>query len=711
MSLTEYASRYDKPHLMRRTAGWDIGERPLVPIPHIKLPTYTFVHAHQRDNHFDSRRDNFSSRPIAAGGESFRERQAAHQREGQGWRSKLHKAIDYRTVDELGLKPEELALDRKPKRAPEKLVVVEDQLRRQEGPEDVIVHIDLVPGNTEHGHVREREFRYYRIYVPRRTSLALHLVTISGDPDMYVCNRFPNPHQTQHSWKSAGIGDDLMDIQPDDPLFYPGYFYIGVYGAKESTFDLTANTVRERVHVHDSIRNTEGNGYKDLRERIIHADTRRRFCINGVGFKEQIDSPRSLRASTIPPAPTSARGRPPAAEESSPLRPATSRPSSACPARPFSAVTQICTSREAMYLGTADSGRGHLFGCAEYEAPRPPTAPLQPVSVWGIAARSQSSPAALEEIDPAEPEPSCRPVEKPARSMAHDSSRSFKPSSSKSLSKASRGGGTSGPATATPQANVVVTAQERYSLVTQTVRKATPLAEPPPGSPGKVREFDGKSPRSRQVAYRYADPLLKAEVLGAHQEAGASMRSTSPRRPDGGSKSDIHAGNKWAAHGAEPSPRAGGGAGSPRKNQVGLARRASCEKNGSMSVDAMWEANDEEKDVFEVIRSMLAEVYHVTEQTLDDRNEIGFRDRVVISKGEFQCLQKANSCVVAPSPPSHVGVIHGSPLRLLTSRYSPNGCVQHSMRKTSRACYRIVVAPKQLSTSITALPAVKTSIE
>ncbi|KAL3906728.1 MAG: hypothetical protein SGPRY_010443 [Prymnesium sp.] len=41
---------------------------------------------------------------------------------------------------------------------------------------------------------------------------------------------------------------------------------------------------------------------------------------------------------------------------------------------------------------------------------------------------------------------------------------------------------------------------------------------------------------------------------------------------------------------------------------------------------------DDERDVFEVVRAMLAEVYHVTEQTLDDKNEIGFHDRVLTER-------------------------------------------------------------------------------
>ena len=119
--------------------------------------------------------------------------------------------------------------------------------------------------------------RYYKVFVHHRNvALELNLVTITGDPDIFVCNRnafptqtqvlrmqrmhrsvcclrapchmapwapahciqppasirrrrrqlSPTPNPTQHTWKSAGVGDDTVLIRPNDPLFYPGPFYI-----------------------------------------------------------------------------------------------------------------------------------------------------------------------------------------------------------------------------------------------------------------------------------------------------------------------------------------------------------------------------------------------------------------------------------------------------------------------------------------------------
>ena len=57
----------------------------------------------------------------------------------------------------------------------------------------------------------------------------------------------PAPWQGSHTWKSADTGDDSIAIRPDDPLFYPGPFYVGVYGICDSQFEICASFVRQRV--------------------------------------------------------------------------------------------------------------------------------------------------------------------------------------------------------------------------------------------------------------------------------------------------------------------------------------------------------------------------------------------------------------------------------------------------------------------------------
>ena len=159
--------------------AWDIGERPTIPMPYIQLPAYEartacrarmcmhalihscaahhcscscaqFVHARQRD-----REGGYSSKAsVTASREPTRQRHEQQRREGQGWRSKLHKALDYRTVDELGLTPDQLNLDRKPTTEPDRLVVVEGKRLREKAESEAGTR-ELQPGAKVFGEVKE----------------------------------------------------------------------------------------------------------------------------------------------------------------------------------------------------------------------------------------------------------------------------------------------------------------------------------------------------------------------------------------------------------------------------------------------------------------------------------------------------------------------------------------------------------------------------
>ena len=113
------------------SAGWDIGSRPNIPMPYIKLPNYKFVHAHAR--HEDG---TYSSRPNHLRNMA-RERREEHRRPSQGWPSKFHpRVLDYRTVDELGLpidELEDLERRRKPKETPPKLVFIDGSKLHKDG--------------------------------------------------------------------------------------------------------------------------------------------------------------------------------------------------------------------------------------------------------------------------------------------------------------------------------------------------------------------------------------------------------------------------------------------------------------------------------------------------------------------------------------------------------------------------------------------------
>ena len=144
------------------------------------------------------------------------------------------------------------------------------------------------------GGVKQFCMAYFKVLVPHKNmTLRVSVNALTGDPDIFVCNRNTHPTQSQHTWKSASAGDDVVTITPDDPLFYPGAFFVGVYGIYDSTFEICATLTRQRVQVRHATA-LEGTGYAEVVERLRAADLRRRCCKHGGGFVDLLESPRTL---------------------------------------------------------------------------------------------------------------------------------------------------------------------------------------------------------------------------------------------------------------------------------------------------------------------------------------------------------------------------------------------------------------------------------
>lgn len=165
----------------------------------------------------------------------------------------------------------------------------------------------LHAGKEIAGHVKQYCFKYFKISVPHK-NIALKLVVhnVSGDPDIFVCNRHANPNQQHYTWKSAGMGSDEVYIPPDDPWAFPGAYYIGVYGAYETDFTILATFIRIRMLVKHPSGLEADDGGSLMRDEIKAADTRRQLCKYGAGFLEQLETPRGLSASS--PRPGTPRG-------------------------------------------------------------------------------------------------------------------------------------------------------------------------------------------------------------------------------------------------------------------------------------------------------------------------------------------------------------------------------------------------------------------
>ena len=291
--------------------GWDVGERPTVPMPYFRLPEHKFVEAHLRrapPGALELRRPpecrdlEFSSKTPHAAQVEMHARRDYQRRPGEGWLSKLHpKTLDYRTVDELGMHPDDLALDRKPAEEFPTLRIVETVFHGDEQAQGRAKPArPLESGKKAYGSVEQFSYQYFKVTAPfKNMTVTVHVTAVSGDPDIFVCNRNANPTSSHHTWRSAGTGDDEVVIKPDDPMFYPGAFYIGIYGIVDSHFEITASYVRHRAQVQHQAQ-MMGSGYADVRGELRLADTRRVFCRHGTGFMEQLQS-RVAHHSSNPP--------------------------------------------------------------------------------------------------------------------------------------------------------------------------------------------------------------------------------------------------------------------------------------------------------------------------------------------------------------------------------------------------------------------------
>ena len=199
----------------RRPHTWDVGERPAVPMPYITLPPYqpstapaarTAALAARASARTPNVRAVAAAPAAAAAAEAYlkcdtRERHDRQRRPGNGWASKLHSGtLDYRTVDELGLKPEALDLHSKPATQPPRLTIVDVAANlREEAEGGTKPAFQLEDGRAVRGGVKQFCMAYFKVLVPHKNmTLRVSVNALTGDPDIFVCNRNTHPTQSQH---------------------------------------------------------------------------------------------------------------------------------------------------------------------------------------------------------------------------------------------------------------------------------------------------------------------------------------------------------------------------------------------------------------------------------------------------------------------------------------------------------------------------------
>lgn len=109
----------------------------------------------------------------------------------------------------------------------------------------------LSPGVTVTDHVFMRETDFFSIEVEAASAgyqtLQIILTTLSGDADIYVSTKTKHPSPRNYTWSAVDYGDDVLEISPAEPSRY----FIGIYGASESTYTLTVAVDTTLVSLED----------------------------------------------------------------------------------------------------------------------------------------------------------------------------------------------------------------------------------------------------------------------------------------------------------------------------------------------------------------------------------------------------------------------------------------------------------------------------
>ena len=148
--------------------------------------------------------------------------------EGHGWRAPLNK--EYQALGEPILDLEKRPVcAAAPAPAPAPAVPSEW--------EGGTLHSYVAPGESCRGSVPKFGFSYF---ATRHTDPKAHLVisvqSTEGDPDLFICREATHPNQQRHTWASDAMGDDTIEIRPDDPNLPPhsegamGQYNIAIYG-------------------------------------------------------------------------------------------------------------------------------------------------------------------------------------------------------------------------------------------------------------------------------------------------------------------------------------------------------------------------------------------------------------------------------------------------------------------------------------------------
>lgn len=237
------AQAADEPIIAQRRqgkeiVGWDIGERPTVPMAHFRYPII------QPDTLM--RRSGLHCVTEREQQQKQRERERRLRAVAEtGWASP--RSGVYHALGEL----QDLPVDGSQlRRAPPPWMQVAKPVAVQ--PARAFVDTSNVPSEEARAILLERpakgfvakfKSRYFSVTLEYALPLRLTLRCISGDPDMYVSNETTHPTVDDHVWGSSESGTDEIVISTEDACFTLGTYYVGVTAMTDSEFELRAEQV------------------------------------------------------------------------------------------------------------------------------------------------------------------------------------------------------------------------------------------------------------------------------------------------------------------------------------------------------------------------------------------------------------------------------------------------------------------------------------
>jgi hypothetical protein len=273
---------------MRRgeRSGWDVGERPGHAMAFFEFPSRTPSRIRQRE------KLDFSSAPVR---QAHMKHEVRQQRLDRGARRGWHSTptLPYAPLGEMrsDVQPLDFLLGRHGG-----ITVVEpeaDRLATLEGAyKPTMINVQWRGGTAKgpalQGVVSKHGYSYFCIDKPEGKLLRVEVQTLKGDPDLYVCNKNRAPTHAEHTWRANQSGDDIVEIDPDDPDALAGRYFIGVFGVQDTSFILHTHLTPKQVILPRTPANFRTKGFANVKREIKESIWRTRAVAHGASMLEDL---------------------------------------------------------------------------------------------------------------------------------------------------------------------------------------------------------------------------------------------------------------------------------------------------------------------------------------------------------------------------------------------------------------------------------------